>query len=106
MKKKCDVCGKNEFHSVVSSGLGAASFAYCESCLSSSAEPMGLVVWSLAMLGENWEERLGESGLTKVVEDTLNATGYTLEELREDVMDYIEDEREMVLMLESLDEEL
>lgn len=41
---KCEVCGKDDLESVVtSSNLGAVSFRYCEACLAMGAEPKSLV---------------------------------------------------------------
>ena len=49
-KRKCDICGRIGEVQVVSSALGAVSFAYCSDCLLNNAEPKNLIQGTIEML--------------------------------------------------------
>lgn len=83
--EKCDVCG-NKSYAVLSSSLGAISFAYCRDCAESNAEPYGLLVSSVADFGSL--DRLRENArdaYSDIITATLKVTGRTWEQFEIDV---------------------
>jgi hypothetical protein len=47
----CDVCGKVRDAQVCASGLGPASFAYCDTCISHGAEPLNMFATAIYVAG-------------------------------------------------------
>ena len=66
--RKCDCCLREREVDVYSSSLGAVSFAYCKECSNNNAEPKGIIVSTIEMLGGD------------VAEWVLNLTYYDTEE--------------------------
>jgi hypothetical protein len=90
--QKCDVCG-NKADGVASSTIGAISFAYCESCNSSQAEPYGFLVKVIEMFfGEDWRIKIkDEKYLNETIDSTLKAIGKTREDFEKDVDQCVEE---------------
>lgn len=103
-KQLCEVCRKNESIGVASSGLVAMSNAFCRDCLIKGAEPYGNIVSTLYIIGRSWEENVDEY-LSKIIEVTLEITGKTMEQLREDVNEALKAEEEYLLMMEKMEDE-
>lgn len=103
MTNICEVCQKNESIGVASSSLGAISFAYCESCLRDGAEPYGLIVSILSMVGHNWQNAVAEY-IHDIVSASLEASGKSYDELVHDVDNSIEEEDEYFATLQRMDD--
>lgn len=101
---KCDVCSKNGETFVGSSTLGAVSFAYCEECLRSGAEPYGLLAYTLSMFGSDWENGMREE-YHIIIKATLEATEKNYDELKQDVAKIIDEENEYFSMMDKMEQD-
>jgi hypothetical protein len=85
--RPCECCGKvtkNEDLNVCSSGLGACSFAYCNSCLHGGYEPYGAILGLLSCI--SIEGYLGDNEDRKAwLSKNLELHGKTMEDLIADV---------------------
>ena len=92
MKGKCAVCGKEGEVFVACSACGAISFAYCEDCLNTGAEPYGALVEYISCAGDSPED-INDTYL-KIIRDTLSRLNITEEQFWKDVKQSIIDENE------------
>lgn len=101
--KICDVCNAEGETHVLSSGIGAVSFAYCERCARSNAEPYGALLSFYAVFGGI--DSIVE-GKVPMVDNTLEIVGKTWSEFIADAKIAEKEFNESYnAMLEKMDEE-
>lgn len=83
--KKCGVCGGSQGVELAESVICTMLLPYCSECLILGAEPYGMLVELLALIGEDWEIECRLHWLSDVVQTTLKATNTPIGTLRRDV---------------------
>jgi len=85
----CDVCSRNAPTQVAASGLGPASFAYCDQCIEHQAEPLNMIATKIMLAGglDNFQpESLGT--VTTYAEGAYQPLSYAMRvypDLEEDI---------------------
>lgn len=87
--RNCECCGKTSKVHVAASNCGPISFAYCEDCLKSGAEPYGALLGHLSGAFDidqvdDYKTILGDS-LLKTIEATLELNSISEEKFIDDL---------------------